>query len=51
MGPLTFQILDRAAFHSAVDVLRLAHRTAVAVCLDGHRFRADPTRDDYHAPQ
>ncbi len=47
LGQVTFQILDRAAFHSAVEVLRLAHRTATAVCIDGHRFRADPTRDDF----
>ena len=33
MGPVTFQILDRAAFRSAVEVLQLAHNTAVAVCL------------------
>nr|WP_318276512.1 hypothetical protein [Mycobacterium eburneum] len=51
MGPLTFQILDRAAFDGALEVLRLAHRTTVAVCLDGHRHRADPTRDDYRPPQ
>jgi len=47
MGPLTFQVLDRAAFHSATELLREAHRTTVAVCLDGGKFRADPTRDDY----
>lgn len=47
MGPVTFQILDRAAFVSAVELLRRAHRTAVAVCPDGPDFDADPTRDDY----
>ncbi|OKH62894.1 hypothetical protein EB74_15155 [Mycobacterium sp. SWH-M5] len=51
MGPITLQILDRAAFHSAVELLRQAHRTAVAVCPDGHRHRADPTRDDYQPPK
>ncbi|MEN4464153.1 hypothetical protein VXE65_19120 [Mycolicibacterium conceptionense] len=51
MGPITWQLLDRAAFHSATEVLREAHRTAVAVCLDGHRHRADPTRDDYTPPE
>lgn len=47
MGPITWQLLDRAAFHSLTDLLRDAHRTAVAVCLDGHKHRADPTTDDY----
>lgn len=47
MGPVTFQILDRAAFRSAVELLRRAHRTAVAVCLDGAEHVADPTVDDY----
>ena len=51
MGPITWQLLDRAAYHSATEVLREAHRTAVAVCLDGHRHRADPTRDDYTPPE
>jgi len=32
MRRVTFQIVDRAAFRSAVEVLRLAHKTAVAVC-------------------
>jgi hypothetical protein len=51
MGPITFQLLDRAAFHGATDVLRLAHRTTVAVCLDGQRYSADPTTDDYRPDQ
>lgn len=46
-GPITVQLLDRAAFHSLVAILRDAHRTAIAVCLDGHEHRADPTRNDY----
>lgn len=52
MGPITFQLLDRAAFHSTLELLSEAHRTAVAVCLDGHTHRADPTGDDYvpHQP-
>src|SRR5690349_1401873 len=33
MRPVTFQIVDLAAFRSATEVLRLAHKTAVAVCL------------------
>ena len=32
LGPLTIQVLDRAAYHSAIDVLRLAHSVAVVVC-------------------
>ena len=51
MGPITFQILDRAAFHSATQLLRDAHRTAIAVCLDGPQFSADPTGDDYRPAQ
>ena len=51
MGPVTFQILDRAAFRSAIEVLRLAHTTAVAVCLDGPDFVNDPTYDDYRPQQ
>jgi len=47
MRPVTFQIVDRAAFRSAVEVLRLAHKTAVAVCLDGQQYRFDPTADAY----
>ena len=47
MRPVTFQIVDLAAFRSAVEVLRLAHKTAVAVCLDGPQHRFDPTADAY----
>ena len=47
MRPVAFQIVDRAAFRSAVEVLRLAHKTAVAVCLDGQQYRFDPTADAY----
>ena len=41
LGPLTIQVLDRAAYHSAVDVLRLAHSIAIAVC--GERPVSPPT--------
>lgn len=47
MRPVTFQIVDVAAFRSALEVLRLAHKTAVAVCLDGPKHRFDPTSDAY----
>ncbi|MGY4646249.1 hypothetical protein [Mycobacterium sp. URHB0021] len=47
MGPLTWQILDRAAFHALTSILRDVHRTAIVVCLDGSKHRADPTADDY----
>jgi len=47
MRPVTFQIVDRAAFRSAVEVLRRAHKTAVAVCLDGQQHRFDPTAGAY----
>jgi hypothetical protein len=51
LGPLTIQLLDKAAFHSTIEVLRLAHNVAVAVCPDGPRFGADPTDDDYRPAQ
>ena len=47
MGPLTWQILDRAAFHALTRILRDVHTTATVVCLDGSKHRADPTADDY----
>ncbi|WP_327139287.1 hypothetical protein [Nocardia sp. NBC_01327] len=50
MGPVTFQILDHTGYHAAVELLRDAHRTAVVVCSDGGRWRADPTRPDYQRP-
>lgn len=49
LGSLTFQILDRAAFHSTMEILELAHHTAIAVCLDGEQHRADPTTAGYRA--
>ncbi len=51
MGPITWQVIDHTGYHSAVAILREAHRTAVAVCLDGGKWRADPTRDDYQRPK
>jgi hypothetical protein len=47
LGPITVAILDRAAFRSALDVLRQAHHMAIAAFLDGDRHAADPTGDDY----
>jgi hypothetical protein len=47
MRPVTFQIVDLAAFRSATTVLQLAHKTAIAVCLDGQQYRFDPTADAY----
>lgn len=47
MGPVTWQIIDHVGFQSAIDILRTAHKTAVGVCLDGGKFRSDPTRSDY----
>jgi hypothetical protein len=51
LGPLTIQILDRIAYHSAVEVLKLAHTIAVGVCQDGPRYRDDPTADHYRPPR
>ncbi|MBB5916866.1 hypothetical protein BJY24_005778 [Nocardia transvalensis] len=50
MGPVTWQILDRQGYDSAIDILTRTHRTAVEVCPDGHWYRHDPTADNYHAP-
>ena len=47
MRPVTFQIVDLAAYRSAVEVLQLAHKTAAAVCLDGDQHRFDPTDASY----
>lgn len=47
MGPVTFQILDRTAYHSTTNLLADVHRIAVAVCLDAPHYAADPTGDDY----
>ena len=49
--PVTFQILDRTAFHTGVEVLGQAHAIAARVCGDGPRYGADPTRDDYRPPR
>lgn len=46
-GPITWQIRDHAGLRSALQLLRRAHKTAIAVCLDGEQHRADPTADDY----
>ncbi|MDW5610444.1 hypothetical protein [Mycolicibacterium sp. D5.8-2] len=51
MRPVTFQIVDLAAYRSAVTVLQLAHKTAVAVCLDGPQHRFDPSDDAYRPPR
>ena len=47
MGPITWQIFDHVGYHSAIEALRTAHRTAVGVCLDGGKHRADPLADTY----
>lgn len=47
--PVTIQVLDRVAYNSMVRILRDAHATAIAVCLDGPRHRADPTQACYAA--
>lgn len=50
-GPCTWQVLDRAGYDSAVELLRRAHSTAVHVFADGPAFGTDPTRDDFQPPQ
>lgn len=51
MGPVTFQVLDRAAYHSSLALLVEAHRTAIGVCLDGDKHAASPTADNYRPPR
>lgn len=50
MGPVMWQIVDREGYDNSIAILRDAHRTAAEVCLDGYWYRADPTKDDYLAP-
>lgn len=47
MGPVTWQIRDQVGLRSTLELLKRAHHTAVAVCLDGEQHSADPTADDY----
>jgi hypothetical protein len=47
LRPVTFQIVDLAAFRSAIEVLRQVHKTATTVCPDGPQHRFDPTADAY----
>ena len=44
MGPVTWRVLDRAGLDAILDTMRAVHRTAVAVFLDGGKYRADPTK-------
>lgn len=46
MGPVLWRVVDWAGYEAALDLLRNAHRTAVAVFVDGGRFRSDPSRAD-----
>jgi hypothetical protein len=46
-GPITWQIRDQLGLRSSIELLTRAHKTAIAVCLDGEQYRADPTGDDY----
>lgn len=51
LGPVTWQLLDREGYMSALALLRRAHSTSIHVFADGKKFSADPTRDDYRPPQ
>ena len=48
-GPITWQLRDRAAVLSMIDVFRQVHRVAIAVFADGEDYKADPTDADYRA--
>lgn len=46
-GPITWQIRDHVGLRSTLQLLTHVHKTAIAVCLDGEQYSADPTGDDY----
>jgi hypothetical protein len=46
-GPITWQICDQIGLRSTIGLLARVHQTAITVCLDGERYSADPTSDDY----
>ncbi|PJD99422.1 hypothetical protein [Mycobacterium sp.] len=48
-GPITWQIRDKAALMSMIELLRRAHKTAIAVFDDGELYNADPTTAGYVA--
>jgi hypothetical protein len=48
-GPITWQIRDRAALLSMIELLTRVHKTAIAVFADGEQYSTDPTGPDYHA--
>jgi hypothetical protein len=48
-GPITWQIRDRAALSSVLELMTRVHKTAIAVFRDGEQHAADPTSDDYRA--
>jgi hypothetical protein len=50
-GPITFQLRDQVGLKSSLELLSRAHKTSVAVFLDGPQHSDDPTRDDYRWPQ
>jgi len=50
MCPVTWEIVDRTGYDSAMTILRDAHRPAVAVCRDSGKYRTDPTKAGYRNP-
>jgi hypothetical protein len=49
VGPVTWQIRDRIALRSTIEMLADVHKTAIAVFNDGEKYSADPTANDYRA--
>ncbi|MGW5440248.1 hypothetical protein [Nocardia asteroides] len=45
--PITFHILDRDGLNSAIKALIQAHRLAVTVYPDGHRYAGDPDTTEW----
>ncbi|KPN46867.1 hypothetical protein [Mycobacterium intracellulare] len=46
-GPITWQIRDRAALLSVIELLNRVHKTSIAVFPDGEHYSADPTGPGY----
>jgi hypothetical protein len=49
-GPITFQIRDQLGLKSTLALLSRAHKTAIAVFLDGAEHAEDPTAGHYPGP-
>lgn len=46
MGPVQSRVVDWAGYEAALELMRNVQRTAVAVFLDGSKYRSDPAKVD-----